>query len=297
MSQPAAGPAISVVIPAFNEAAVIGRCLSSLLSVAAPGELDIVVVCNGCTDRTADIARAFGAAVRVLETPTGSKPLALNLGDRAALTFPRVYMDADVELSTEAVRAVAEPLICGEVQAAAPRLELDTSATTWAVRAYHRVWAQTPQVANGLMGRGVYALSAQGRARFGAFPNLIADDLFIDELFPPHQRRVLVGCTSRVRAPATLRDLLHRKIRVFAGKQQLHADRPTQAPTQRLRHLVTLLRSNPSLAPSAAIYLTLNAEAKRRARRADAPGHSRAWERDESSRLKVTPTSVHTGNH
>src|SRR5262245_58336894 len=47
----------SVVIPAHNEARVIERGLSSLLEGARPGELEIVVVCNGCTDDTAARAR------------------------------------------------------------------------------------------------------------------------------------------------------------------------------------------------------------------------------------------------
>jgi cellulose synthase/poly-beta-1,6-N-acetylglucosamine synthase-like glycosyltransferase len=37
----------SVVIPAHNEAAVIGRCLSSILMDAEPGEFEVVVVCKG----------------------------------------------------------------------------------------------------------------------------------------------------------------------------------------------------------------------------------------------------------
>ena len=57
---------ISVVIPAHDEEAVVGRCLAALLDGARPGELDVVVVCNGCTDATADIARGFGRGVRVV---------------------------------------------------------------------------------------------------------------------------------------------------------------------------------------------------------------------------------------
>ena len=40
---------ISIVIPAHNEANVIQRILSALTDGADDGELDIVVVCNGCT--------------------------------------------------------------------------------------------------------------------------------------------------------------------------------------------------------------------------------------------------------
>nr|BFE85750.1 hypothetical protein GCM10020093_083510 [Planobispora longispora] len=52
----------SVVIPAHNEEGVLRRCLDGLLAGTEPGELDVVVVANACTDRTADVAapRACG---------------------------------------------------------------------------------------------------------------------------------------------------------------------------------------------------------------------------------------------
>lgn len=271
--------AISVVIPACNEEATIARCLDALLAEAAPGELDVVVVCNGCTDRTATVARAF--PVRVLETSTGSKPLALNLGDRAASTFPRVYIDADTLLSTRGVRTLTGPLRRGEAEAVAPRLELDTAMAAWGVRAYHRIWVRLPQIVHGLMGRGVYALSRQGRARFSQFPDLIADDLFIHELFPAPRGIVVQGTTSRVIPAPTVGSLLRQKARVFAGNIQLHATRHRHAatgPARRLRVLAGLVRAEPALLPAAAVYLAVNIEAKRRGR--SRPSGQATWQRD-----------------
>jgi glycosyltransferase involved in cell wall biosynthesis len=77
----------SVIIPACNEASVIGRCVDALLQ-GAPG-IEVVVVCNGCTDDTALVAREQGVGnVTVVETPVGSKIAALNLGDGIATKFP-----------------------------------------------------------------------------------------------------------------------------------------------------------------------------------------------------------------
>ncbi|GAB3911511.1 hypothetical protein GCM10029964_117600 [Kibdelosporangium lantanae] len=81
-----AEPVVSVVIAAHNEESVIARCLRTLSGSAKPGELDVVVVANGCTDRTAQIARAERA--RVVETPTAGKANALNLGDKECRAFP-----------------------------------------------------------------------------------------------------------------------------------------------------------------------------------------------------------------
>jgi glycosyltransferase involved in cell wall biosynthesis len=78
----------SIVIPAHNESRVIERCLTSILTDARPNEFEIVVVCNGCTDDTAERARGFGDRVRVIETPIGSKIHALNLGDQHVSRFP-----------------------------------------------------------------------------------------------------------------------------------------------------------------------------------------------------------------
>src|SRR5690242_7161518 len=82
--KPDTRPVPSVVIPAHNEATVIGRLLAGLLADAQPGEFDVIVVPNGCTDGTAAVAEKFGSAVTVVSTDIPSKYQALRLGDRYA---------------------------------------------------------------------------------------------------------------------------------------------------------------------------------------------------------------------
>ena len=87
-------PAVSVIVPAHNEAAYIGDCLRALLGSAmdpALAAVEIVVVANGCTDATVTVARGHRAAarakgwtLRVIDLPGGGKTGALNAGDRAA---------------------------------------------------------------------------------------------------------------------------------------------------------------------------------------------------------------------
>ena len=55
-------PAVTtVIIPAHNEARVIRRLLDQIVADATPGELDVIVVANGCTDDTADVADGMRA--------------------------------------------------------------------------------------------------------------------------------------------------------------------------------------------------------------------------------------------
>jgi glycosyltransferase involved in cell wall biosynthesis len=56
-------PRMSVVIPAVNEAAEIGRCLSSLNAQDYGRSYEVIVVDNNSTDDTAAIARRHGATV------------------------------------------------------------------------------------------------------------------------------------------------------------------------------------------------------------------------------------------
>ena len=89
---------VSIVIPAYNEEKVIGRCLRSLLAGAEPDELEVVVAVNGTTDRTAEIARSFGPMVRVVETKTASKIAALNLGVSFWLAFRVALRSRGIQL-------------------------------------------------------------------------------------------------------------------------------------------------------------------------------------------------------
>src|SRR5436305_10679684 len=100
----------SVIIPAHDEETTIGRCLEGLLADAREDEFEVIVVCNGCTDRTADVARSFERGATVIEIDRASKYLALRAGENHASGFPRFYIDADVITSAQAVRDVAAVL-------------------------------------------------------------------------------------------------------------------------------------------------------------------------------------------
>jgi glycosyltransferase involved in cell wall biosynthesis len=283
-------PIASVIVPACNEERTIGRLLAALLEGARPGEVEIVVACNGCTDATAAVAAAAGADVVVVSIPEGSKPAALDLGDSTATAWPRFYVDADVRLDISAVRAVVAAMHRTDLPAAAPRLELDLSGRSWAVRAYYRTWLEGPYLRPGHIGSGVYVLSEQGRARFGAWPRIIADDLFVRNQFTAAERLTVALASFTQHPPYTLRSLIRIKTRIAAGEREYHTAHPPEAHDPEVVHQprrwVPLLRQ-PRAWPRTAVYVGVTGLSRVLARRKERTVGYGVWERDETARASA----------
>lgn len=283
----ASGPRASIVIPAHNESSVIERCLSSILESSDPGEFEIVVVCNGCTDDTAERARRFGHGINVLETAIRSKTGALNLGDKAATAFPRFYVDADIQISPAAIREVAD-LLLGDptIVVAAPRAVVASGDSAFPVRAFYRVWTKLPYFSENMIGSGVYAFSRQGRQRFDGFPEITADDEFARLIAAPEERRSTTGAPFTIHAPRTLAGLLEIMTRARSGMYEFRREFPeliAHNNTDAGRSLRTIA-SHPSMWLDAPIYLGVMLVAKMRAERRLREGGPKIWERDETSR-------------
>ncbi|MCZ0985336.1 glycosyltransferase [Streptomyces diastatochromogenes] len=280
----------SIVIPAHNEARVIGRLLDSLLADSSEDEdeTDIVVVCNGCTDDTARIATARGPRVRVVEIPVPSKHAALRAGDDHAHGFPRVYVDADVVITGADVRALTEPLHddASGVLATAPERQIPLDACAWRVRAYYQVWQRLPAVREGLFGRGVIAVSKAGHARIAALPPLMADDLAASLAFAPQERLVVGAARVVVHPPRTWPDLIKRRIRAAVSTAQVERHQSPEEASARTSKadLTGLLRREPKLFMGVVVFVAAAVVARRRAGKAIRAQDFGTWLRDESSR-------------
>jgi glycosyltransferase involved in cell wall biosynthesis len=288
---------ISIVVPARNEGLVIARTLTAMTAGAAPGEIDVIVVCNGCTDDTAGIARGFGPPVRVIETDVGSKTHALNLGDQTASTFPRIYADADVIISLDTIRALATCLGRGYVSAVAPRPRVNLSGCSWYVRAYYDIRSRLPSAREGIGGSGVYALSDAGRSRFGEFPSVTADDGYVRIQFKPEERETLIDANSDVFAPHTIKDLIRIRTRAYYGTMELARRYPDLWKNSGARNHKTVagLFRSPSLWPKLLIYCYVNIMARFKAM-ARLGTASFRWEQDNTSRNAVAHSSDITGD-
>ena len=276
---------VSIVVPAHNEARVIGRLLGPLLSLGLDGP-DVIVVANGCTDDTATVAASYGPAVRVLSIPVASKREALVAGDRAARSFPRVYVDADVELGPGDIVALSDALQRPGTLASAPARELALAGRPWLVRWYYDIWARLPEVRSGLFGRGVIGVSEAGHERLSGLPPLLADDLAASLVFAPEERVIVPGARVIVHTPRTVGDLMRRRVRAIVTVSQVERAEGAPGSTARTRpqDLFEIIRHEPRMAPRAAVFLAVTAIARLRARRAVQRRDYTKWQRDESSR-------------
>ena len=275
----------SIVIPAFNESAVIGDCIEALMCQEGMDQLEIVVIANGCADDTAAIARGFGDRVTVLELEEGSKIQALNAGDEVCTIFPRAYLDADVELGPSCLARCHDALAGGQL-AVAPRPEFISDGCGFIIRAFYEGWERTPYFADGhMIGSGFYAMSREGRARFDRFPLIISDDGFAHQLFKRDERSTLQDCTFKIHAPRTLQGLVAIKTRERLGAIELRIK--GFLPREQDREGTTFGSMLWNLAKhpiSSLIYATIRLYTRNRATRQARRDQFHLWERDTSSR-------------
>src|SRR5579871_499768 len=122
---PVPAPSVAIIIPARNEADVIGRAVGSLAAQNYQGPFQIVVVDDHSSDGTADAARAAG--VRNL-TVVSAEPLApgwtgklwaVHQGVRAAAAFAPDYLlltDADIVHSKENLSSLVAQAAAGQYE-------------------------------------------------------------------------------------------------------------------------------------------------------------------------------------
>lgn len=283
---------ISIVVPAHNESSVIARTLGAWASNADSDEIEVVVVCNGCTDDTAKIARRFEPFARVIESEVASKAHALNLGDQIARAFPRIYADADILITVDAIRALTRRLELGDILAVAPTPEINLKGCSRLVRKYYDIRSRLPSSREGIGGSGVYALSEAGRERFIRFPDVLADDTYVRLQFKPEERETLPFVTSTVFPPRTIPQLIAVRTRAYAGTFELaHGFSELRANRGETNHrtLIALFKE-PRLWTGLLTYCCVNVVARCRAAIRSRTGAS-DWERDDTSRIAQSADS------
>jgi cellulose synthase/poly-beta-1,6-N-acetylglucosamine synthase-like glycosyltransferase len=179
---------LTVLVPAHNEEALIGRCIRSVLASASAG-VEVLVVAHNCTDRTAQRARAAGANVLALDDPGQvGKGCALSHGFATTLFRPShgvLVIDADSVVEPGLVEKVQRRLFMG-VPALQCRYELFSTQnrprTRLAALAFHAFNVIRPRgrarlgLSAGILGNG-FALHREVLKRVPYDAHSIVEDL------------------------------------------------------------------------------------------------------------------------
>ncbi|HLC65004.1 MAG TPA: glycosyltransferase family 2 protein [Candidatus Nanoarchaeia archaeon] len=151
---------ISIVIPAYNEEKTIRPCIEAVLTAHYPKK-EIIVVDDGSTDATREIAKSF-PGVKILQRNHHGKVEALNAGLRAASNEIVVTLDADTIIHPDCL-----------VHIVAPLQEKDVAATSGSCRVSNKkniltVFQNLEYHYNNLVRQGFSNLFHQGIWFFGA---------------------------------------------------------------------------------------------------------------------------------
>lgn len=184
---------IDIVIPACREEHTIGALLAAILADGDDLCLDVIVSLNGDKQRemraiVSDFTQAFvefGHTLRTICVNRQSKTAALNAADAVRTGRSVIYCDADVIFWPGTLMSLARALDVPEPRLAGARREIIKPAGRMG-RGYAKVWAALPQVKT-FIGAGCYAVNAAGRARWDEFPDIIADDAFVQSRFDSYE--------------------------------------------------------------------------------------------------------------
>ncbi|KHO47670.1 MAG: group-specific protein [archaeon GW2011_AR5] len=106
-------PPLSVIIPAHNEEKYISKTIESVLKSDYRNTMEIIVVNDGSTDKTAEIVGALSRTqkkIRLFSLKHSGKSAALNFGIKKARYETVAFVDADSTLEKKSLMKLVEPL-------------------------------------------------------------------------------------------------------------------------------------------------------------------------------------------
>ncbi len=221
-------PTLSFVIPVHNGANFLAPKLESILALDYPHELlEVLVVSDGSTDATEDVARSFAArGVRLLRVPKGGKPAALNVAVPQTHNEILVLTDVRQLLAPESVRKLvanlADPqvgVVSGDLLIRQGNLEETSVGAYW--RYERRIRAHLSRLDSTMGATG--AFYAIRRALFRPMPEeLLLDDMYLPMgAFHSGFRLVVEPEARAFDLPTNVNTEFRRKVRTLAGNYQL----------------------------------------------------------------------------
>jgi glycosyltransferase involved in cell wall biosynthesis len=220
---------VSLIIPAFNEARLIGETLRQVNAAIVAfsrrrWETELIVCDNNSTDRTAELARAAGATV-VFE-PINQIARARNSGAAAATGDWLIFVDADSHPSVELLDDVAEQMETGRCLA---------GGCTMKLAGHYPMVNLIARLCNGIMRAGSLMAGSFIFCEAGAFREVggFSNELFVGEEIDLSQRLKRLAREKKKRIV-----ILHRHpLLTSARKMHLYT------PREHLRFLVRAVLS------------------------------------------------------
>lgn len=192
-------PGVSILIAAYQEEAAIGRTLQSIAWEDYPGELEVLVLVDGSTDRTAELAnQAFKTlpfpdhvSGHVVEFPTNrGKAAVLNAGLSQARHDLIVTIDGDSRLGEDSLTKIVERLmsdpantqaVAGAVLVANSRSSLMAGMQEWdyfhgiaAVKRMQSMYHGT------LVAQGAFSIYTRAALlKVGGWPDCVGEDIVL----------------------------------------------------------------------------------------------------------------------
>jgi cellulose synthase/poly-beta-1,6-N-acetylglucosamine synthase-like glycosyltransferase len=121
-------PAVTVIVAAYNEEAVIERRLENLLALDYPADrLELVVTSDASTDRTHELVERFGGRVELIVNPRGGKVAAQDRAVRETTGEILAFSDANATWAPDALRKLVANFADPEVAYACGKLVLEAA--------------------------------------------------------------------------------------------------------------------------------------------------------------------------
>ena len=276
----------TVIVPAHNEASVIEDCLNSIVNQS--GVDKIIVPCNGCTDNTVDIVKTKFPNVICLNIEKPSKTNALNIAEEKAkelgISYPVFYIDADTQLSENAIQHISEVMNSGDILLAAPTPIINTDKSSFLVKTYYKVWTDLPYIKEGVIATCSFIVSEEGRQRFDKFADVIGDDGYIRCHFKNKEIANIKGAEIYITAPKDIFSLIKIKTRARLGNMELIAK--NKCPVREEKHYGNVMKQRLFSKNffSTSLYILIALIIRVRANAQFKKLSTYTWEKDTSSR-------------
>ena len=208
---------ISVIVPAFNEAKLLGASLAEIKSAASAftsrgWNFELVVCDNNSTDRTAEIARAAGA--KIVFEPVNQIARARNSGAAIATGDWLVFVDADSHPNEKLLADVAGQIASGRCLAGGATIRLDEKM--FVAGLITELWNYASRIHQLMAGSFIFVEAAAFRQVGG----------FSHELFAAEELELSQRLKKLARATRRKIVILHRHpIKTSARKMKLYSSR------------------------------------------------------------------------